>query len=150
MSDTLADRLAVLAQAFNEQRLDVPAGLLDRACVFRLNGVAYEDTMGRPVSDPIVRLVARGPAAYRFLAQAVRYAVPDATVTVDEVVPADAVSTRLASATVRLEGTPRGSRVPLRASVALALVVGDRGLVQELAGMMDEGQLEAIREARRR
>ncbi len=149
MPDTLADRLALLAQAFNEQRLDVPSGLLDRACVFRLNGVAYEDTMGRPVSDPIVRLVARGPAGYRFLAQALRYAIPDARVLIEDVVPADAGG-RLASATVAVEGTPRGSSAPWRAGVAVALVIGAEGLVQELAAMMEERHVEAIREARRR
>jgi hypothetical protein len=74
------DRVARLVAFFNEGSLDVPDDLIDRGCVFRLNGVAYEDTMGRPVSDPLVRLVARGPAAYRLLAQALRYAVPDAQV----------------------------------------------------------------------
>jgi hypothetical protein len=34
--------------------------------------------------------------------------------------------------------------------VAVALVVGDAGLVQEIAVMMSEEQLVAIREARRR
>ena len=148
MPDQLADRLALLAQAFNEQRLDVPPGLLDRACVFRLNGVAYEDTMGRPVSEPIVRLVARGPAGYRFLAQALRYAIPDAHVIVEDVVAAD-TGGRLASATVAVKGTLRGSSTPWRAGVALALVIGAGRLVQEIAAMMDERHVEAIREARR-
>ena len=150
MVGTLADRLAQLAQAFNERRLDVPPGLIDRGCVFRLNGVAYEDTMGRPVSDPIVRLVARGPAAYRFLAQAMRYALPDARVAVEDVEPGDASPGQLASATASVEGTLRGQSSPFRTSVALALVIGEHGLVRELAAMMDEQHVDAIREARQR
>jgi len=150
MSETLAGRLALLADAFNDRRLDVPPGLIDRACVFRLNGVAYEDTMGRPATDPIVRLVARGPAAYRFLAQAMRYALPDARVVVDEVEPADASPGQLASATAFVEGTLRGQSSPFRTSVALALVIGEHGLVQEFAAMMDEQHVDWIREARQR
>ncbi len=96
---TLADKLARLAQAFNEGSLDVPEGLIDRGCVFRLNGVAYEDTMGRPLTDPIVRMVARGPAAYRFLAQAVRYALPDARLEVAEVVADHPAGATLATTT---------------------------------------------------
>ena len=64
------ERLERLVAQFNSGSLDLPDGLLDRNAVFRLNGVAYEDTMGRPAGDPLVRLVARGPAAYRFLSRA--------------------------------------------------------------------------------
>jgi hypothetical protein len=150
MTGTLADRLAQLVSAFNARSLDVPDALLDRACTFRLNGVAYEDTMGRTVSDPIVRLLGRGPAAYRSLAQALRYAVPDAEVRLDPIVPEDADRAPLASTTATLKGALRGAEGRFRAKVAVALVVGDAGLVQEIAVMMSEEQLVAIREARRR
>ena len=149
MTGTLADRLALLVSAFNAHSLDVPDALLDRACVFRLNGVAYEETMGRPVTDPIVRLVARGSAAYRFLAQALWYAVPDAEVSLDPLVPEDGNRVPLASTMATVQGTLRGSEGRFRAKVAVALVIGESGLVQEVAAMMSEEQLEAIREARR-
>lgn len=149
MTRTLAERLTLLVESFNARSLDVPDGLLDRGCVFRLNGVAYEDTMGRPTSDPIVRLVARGPAAYRFLAQALRYAMPDVTVVIDEVVP-DAPGVPLASTMARVEGTLRGTDTRLRAKAAVALVVNDGGLVQELGAMMNDAHVAAIREARAR
>ena len=149
MTTTLAERLGLLVEAFNAHSLDVPEGLLDRGCVFRLNGVAYEDTMGRPVTDPIVRLIARGPAAYRFLAQALRYAVPDATLRIDDVVPDDGQAP-LASTMATIEGTLRGTQGPVRAKVAVALVIGDTRLVQEVAAMMPEDQVAAIRDARNR
>jgi hypothetical protein len=149
MSGSLAGRLARLAQLFNEHSLDLPDGLLDRGCVFRLNGVAYEDTMGRPVSDPIVRMVARGPAAYRFLAQAVRYAVPDAHLQVADVVPAHADGAALATGTATIAGTLRGSGWPFHASAGLAVVTGETGLVREVAVLLDEAHVAAIAEARR-
>ena len=148
-SPSLADRLVGLAQLFNERSLDVPEGLLDRACLFRLNGVAYEDTMGRPITDPIVRLVARGPAAYRFLAQGLRYAVPDVQVSVDSVVPED-LGEGLASVMGTVEGTPRGTTSPLRVKAAVALVVGPSGAVQEFAVMINDAHAAAITDVRKR
>lgn len=150
MTTTLAERLTRLVNAFNGRSLDVPEGLLDRGCVFRLNGVAYEDTMGRPVTDPIVRLVARGPAAYRFLAQALRYALPDATVSIEGVVPDDHARVPLASTMATVDGTLRGGDTGFRSKVAVALVINEAGLVQEIAAMMNEAHVEAIREARGR
>jgi len=147
---TLSDRLAMLVKAFNARSLDVPEGLLDRGCVFRLNGVTYEETMGRPVTDPIVRLVARGPAAYRFLAQALRYALPDAEVSLDVLVPDAAGRAPLVSTMATVEGTLRGGDTRLRARAAVALVVGETGLVQELAAMVNDDQVRAIRDARTR
>ena len=149
MPVTLADKLARLAHLFNEHSLDVPDGLIDRGCVFRLNGVAYEDTMGRPVTDPIVRMVARGPAAYRFLAQAVRYAVPDARLEVAGLVPPDVRGAALATATATLAGTLRGSAAPFHAVAGLAVVTSDAGLVREVAVLLDEAHVAAIAEARR-
>lgn len=148
MPGTLADKLARLAHLFNEHSLDVPDGLLDRGCVFRLNGVAYEDTMGRPVADPIVRMVARGPAAYRFLAQAVRYALPDARLRLSGVVPAHPGPAGLATATATLEGALRGGG-GFSARAAVAFVTGAHGMVNEVAVMLDEAHVAAIAEARR-
>lgn len=148
MPVTLADRLTRLTQAFNDASLDVPDGLFDRACVFRLNGIAYEETMGRPLSDPIVRMVARGAAAYRFLAQAVRYAIPDARVRIDNVTPPDAPPGALASGAATLEGTLRNGDA-FRARAAVAMMLGPAGQVQELAVLVDERHVAAIQDARR-
>jgi len=129
---SLAVKLLELVTYFNNGSLDVPDGLLARDCVFRLNGVAYEETIGRPATDPIVRLVARGPAAYRFLSQRLRYFVPDAVAALDEIAEPDTCG-GLASAVCRLRGTPRGSASRLAVAVPVALVTNARGLVSEVA-----------------
>jgi hypothetical protein len=84
-------RLDALLALFNRGSLDLPEGALARDAIFRLNGVAYEESLGRSPADPLVRLVARGAGGYRFLAKGLRFAMPDATVTLDahEVVPGD-------------------------------------------------------------
>ena len=63
-------RVAEWIATYNRGSLDLPDGLLHKNAVFRLNGTAYEDMLGRPATDPLVRLVARGPAAYRLLGTA--------------------------------------------------------------------------------
>lgn len=142
-------RIASLVGSFNEGSLDVPADLFDRACVFRLNGVAYEDTLGRPLSDPLVRLVARGPAAYRLLAQALRYAVPDARVEVDALAASGGTAGDLVTARARLTGALRGGQ-PIAAGADLAVVVDARSRVTEVAAIVDEPVLASIAEARQR
>lgn len=141
------DRVARLVAFFNEGSLDVPAALIDRACVFRLNGVAYEDTMGRPVSDPLVRLVARGPAAYRLLAQALRYAVPDARVEVQHLSAGGGAVGDLVTGRARVTGMLRGGAA-FSAGADLALVVDARGHVTEMAAIVDETVLTEIAKAR--
>lgn len=150
MAVTLAEKLGRLVQLFNGHSLDVPDALLDRACVFRLNGVAYEDTMGRPTTDPIVRMVARGPAAYRFLGQAVRYALPDVRLHLSAVVPAQPEAAGLATATATIEGTLRGAEGEFSARAAVAFVTAASGLVCEVGVMLDEAHVAAILDARRR
>ena len=72
---TIVDRLIDL---FNRQSLDLPDGLFTRHTQFRLNGVPFEDMLGRSPGDPLVLMLARGPAGYRFAAKAVQHAVSDA------------------------------------------------------------------------
>lgn len=143
VSPPLAEKLLELVTYFNNGTLDVPDGLLARDCVFRLNGVAYEETIGRPATDPIVRLVARGPAAYRFLSQRLRYFVPDAVAALDEIAEPDAPG-GLASAVCRLRGTPRGSAARLAVTVPVALVTNTRGLVSEVAIVVDPDVLARL------
>lgn len=141
------DRVARLVAFFNEGSLDVPDDLIDRGCVFRLNGVAYEDTMGRPVSDPLVRLVARGPAAYRLLAQALRYAVPDAQVAVQRLAAGGGKAGDLVTGRARVTGVLRGGAA-FSAGADVALVVDAHGHVTEMAAIVDEAALTEIAKAR--
>ena len=67
----IVDRLIDL---FNRQSLDLPDGLFTRHTQFRLNGVPFEEMLGRSPGDPLVLMLARGPAGYRFAAKAVQHA----------------------------------------------------------------------------
>ena len=105
MLDTLTIRLRELTAALGKGRLDVPDGLLDKHSAFSVNGTPYETLLGRDPSDPLIRLIARGPAGYRFAAQALIRALATPTVTLDRV--DDAVPGIEVTAT--LSGTLRGS-----------------------------------------
>lgn len=66
-----------LVGLFNRRSLDLPDGLFDRRTQFRLNGTPFEAMLGRSPADPLVLMIARGPAGYRFAVKALQYAVPD-------------------------------------------------------------------------
>lgn len=105
----LLDRLSALVGLFDDGSLDLPDGLITHETVYRLNGVAYDATLGRPAGDPLARLVGRGAAGYRFLVKALRFAVPDARLVVGalERTPQDDGCRLTGSG--RLHGTLRGS-----------------------------------------
>jgi hypothetical protein len=141
----LAGKLLQLLGFFHRGSLDVPGGLFSRACVFRLNGLAYEDTLGRPMSDPLTRLLGRGPAAYRFLAQGLRYAVPDLTVQLDELQGHERGG--LVTAVATLAGTPRGGG-SVRAVADVAFVTDAEGHVTEVGVQVSEDLRRALAAAR--
>jgi hypothetical protein len=137
-------RIAEWVAYVNRGSLDLPDGLLHRQASFRLNGVAYEDIMGRPVSDPLVRLVARGQGAYRLLLTAMRYALTAPEVAVRDI----DVSRGLATAHVDLTGTLRDTGEPLTTSCDLALVVDVDGHITEMGVQMDPTAVARIQRAR--
>jgi hypothetical protein len=147
-STRLLARLQGLLLSFNGGSLDVPDGLIDRRCVFRLNGVAYEESLGRPVSDPLVRLVGRGPAAYRLLVQALWYAVPDAAVSLERVATSQTNCGGLITGCACLRGTLRTGG-DLEGAADVALVTDASGAITEMACVVDEQVLHAIEDARR-
>ena len=101
----LLDRLSSLVAFFGRGSLDLPDGTLTHDTVFRLNGVAYDNTLGRPVNDPLARLVGRGAGGYRFLVKALRFALPDARLEIGALVRTSLdTGCRLAGGG-RLEGT---------------------------------------------
>ena len=67
-----------LIELFNRRSDDLPDGLFDRRTQFLLNGLSFEERLGRSPSDPLVLMLARGPAGYRFALKAIVHAVPDA------------------------------------------------------------------------
>jgi hypothetical protein len=76
----LAALLDELVDAFNRRSLDVPDRLFGRQTQLVLNGIPFEARLGRPATDPLVLLLARGAAGYRFAAKAVQHAVPDGAI----------------------------------------------------------------------
>jgi hypothetical protein len=147
-STDVLDALEQLVSQFNRGTLDLPDGFLDRNAPLRLNGLAYEETLGRPVDDPLVRLVGRGPSAYRFLAKALRYALPDAVVRLGALERRhdDAGFTLAGAAT--LSGTLRTPPSPFSHDAAVRLRFNDAGRLLEIEVTMDEAGVRAIRAAR--
>lgn len=143
---SLAERLAQLLDYAHRGSLDLPAGLIDRGCIFRLNGVAYDDGLGRPAGDPMARLVGRGPAAYRFVLQGMRYAMPDLAVRLDDLQGPELDG--LVTAVATLTGTVRGTDQRVESSVDVALVLDGRGRLTEVGVQVPESVVRALVSAR--
>ena len=130
--------------SFNRSSLDLPDGLLHKDAVFRLNGTAYEDTLGRPVTDPLVRLVARGPGGYRLLVKALQY-----TLGTPEIALRDfEIRHGLATGHADVTGTLRDSGEPWTGSADVVMTVDVDGRVTELAVQMDATSVARLRQAR--
>jgi hypothetical protein len=147
-STEVLDRLDQLVSHFNRGTLDLPDGLLDRNAPLRLNGVAYEETMGRSIDDPLVRLVARGPAAYRFLAKALRYAIPDAVVTLGALERTPDAAGFVLTGAARLAGTLRAPHRPFADDASIRLRFDEAGRLLEVDVTMSEAGVQALRAAR--
>jgi hypothetical protein len=146
-SDVL-ERLELLVAQFNRNSLDLPDGFLDRNAAFRLNGVAYEDTLGRPADDPLVRLVARGPAAYRFLAKALRYAIPDAVLALRALERKTLGDGSLFFGAARLSGTLRRPAEAFDQQASIELRVDAAGRLVDVSVTLDPAAVDRLRAAR--
>lgn len=147
---TLIAHLDELVALFNRHSLDLPDGLFDRRTQFLLNGTPFEAMLGRPSSDPLVLMIARGPAGYRFAIKALQHAVPDARVergTIEDVSP-DAPATPMVP--LWLSGHLRGTGLAIDAVLRVAVTVGDQGVVRQADMSVDATVLEQLREARLR
>ncbi len=144
----LLDRLSALVGLFDRGSLDLPDGALTHDTAFRLNGVAYDATLGRPIDDPLVRLVGRGPGGYRFLFKALRFGLPDARLAVGalERTSLDG-GCRLAGAG-RLEGTLRGTGEAFAADVDLSFTFDPHGGLTAIDAGMDAAAVARIQAAR--
>src|SRR5690606_25379832 len=70
----LIARLDELIALFNRKGMDVPDGLFDRRTAFVLNGDTFEALLGRPSPDPLVLMLTRGNAGFRFAAKSLQHA----------------------------------------------------------------------------
>jgi hypothetical protein len=139
-------RLDELIALFNRRSLDLPDGLFDRRTQFLLNGTPFEAMLGRSSTDPLVLMIARGPAGYRFATKALQHALPDGRVERGEVEPLgpDGIAVPL-WLSGRLRGSDRPVEALLRATVVMA---GNAVSTADLA--VDEPVVQALREARLR
>jgi hypothetical protein len=133
---------------FNARQMDLPDGFFDRKTQFVINGAPFETLLGTAPDDPLVLMLARGPAGYRFTAKALQHAIPDAKLEPGEVLsdvdPLE-VTTKL-----WLSGTLRGSGEAINAVVDVTLRLSATGSVEIAEAEVDPIELEKIRTARLR
>ena len=142
----LLDRLIDL---FNRQSLDLPDGLFTRRTQFRLNGVAYEEMLGRSPDDPLVLMLARGPAGYRFTVKAVQHALPDARLERGEIAEQSKDGMEIVRAEGWLSGHFRGTGDAAEILVGFELLVRG-GSIDRVDATIDPEALAKLRDARLR
>jgi hypothetical protein len=132
---------------FNKRKLDLPDGFFDRKTQFVINGAPFETLLGRAPNDPLILMLARGPAGYRFTVKALQHAVPDAKIERGDVITDGdpfKVTTKL-----WLSGALRGSG-EINALIEVVLRLTQAGLIEVAEAAIDPPTLEKIREARLR
>jgi len=145
---TLIAHVTDLVALFNRKSLDLPDGLFDRQTQFLLNGTPFEAMLGRSPSDPLVLMIARGPAGYRFAIKALQHAIPDARVEIGEV--EDTGQAEACVVPLWLSGQLRGTRSPVDVVVRVSVGATEAGTVTRADALIDPAMLEPIREARLR
>ncbi len=133
---------------FNTRRMDLPDGFYDRKAQFVINGAPFETLLGETysASDPLILMLSRGPAGFRFTAKALQHAVVDARIERGDVVPGDplVVATQL-----WVSGTLRDTGEAVNAVASISLLLNEAGSVVVAEARLDEPVLEKIRQARR-
>ena len=117
----MRNKLNELIAAFNRGSLDVPDGFLTHHTSYTLNGRSYESLLGGSPDDPLIRLLARGPAGYRTAAKALMYALQGPTATCELISEAD--ETGISMAAIRLAGHLRPGSVEFVARFQLGVTV---------------------------
>jgi hypothetical protein len=148
-ADPMIARIDELITLFNRRSMDIPDGLFDRRTQFVLNGTPFEAMLGRAADDPLVLMIARGPAGYRFAIKALQHALPDARVQRGETqapaMPGGAVAVPLS-----VSGHARGDRQPLDVAAEVLIVLGASGAVARAEATVDAALVATLREARLR
>ena len=131
---------------FNRRKLDLPDGFFDRKTQFVINGAPFETLLSTAPNDPLVLMLARGPAGYRFSVKALQHAIPDAKIERGDLITDGdpfKITTKL-----WLSGKLRGSGDPINALVNVTLRLTAAGAVETASADLDAGELEQIRKAR--
>ncbi len=147
---SLTARIDELIALFNRKGLDVPDGLFDRRTAFRLNGETFEALLGRPDPDPLVLMLTRGAAGYRFTVKALQHAIPDARVERGEVEEAMVSGEPHVTTRVWMSGHARGTHEAVDTVVEIDLAIDTAGVVLLASATVDAEVLQTIRDARAR
>jgi hypothetical protein len=140
-AESLIAAIDRVIEYFNKRTLDLPDGFFDRKAQFVINGAPFETLLSQTPNDPLVLMLARGPAGYRFTVKALQHAVPDARI--------ERVSISDDTLQLRLSGTLRGGDA-IDSVVNVKFTLTETGLVSVADATMDEGALQKIRDARLR
>jgi hypothetical protein len=141
-----------IIEYFNKRSLDLPDGVFDRRTQFVINGAPFETLLGRPPGDPLILMLARGPAGYRFAIKALQHAMPDAstrrTPSSTESISLSASATNEFVFQLRLAGKLRGTGEAVDIIVPITLKLGPAGQVETAEATIDDAVLDKIRQAR--
>ena len=142
---------------FNARKLDLPDGFFDRRTQFLINGVPFETLLGQSPNDPLVLMLARGPAGFRFTHEgaAARHPRRKGRAPFDSRSDApDRFAQTGGPSTMALDlllsGSPAGTGEAVNAVVSITLRLAAAGHVEIAEASLDEPILEKIREARLR
>ena len=131
---------------FNRKAMDLPDGFFDRKTQFVLNGAPFETLLGQPPADPLVLMLTRGPAGYRFACKGLQHAMPDAAIERGEIsVPAEG---NRVTARLWLSGHLHTTGDPLDTVVTVDLRFAPAGWVEVAEATVDAGALDLLRAAR--
>ena len=144
----LVERLSALLALFERGSLDLPDGVMTHDTVFRLNGVAYDESLGRPAHDPIARLAGRGPGGYRFLVKALRFAMPEARIALGSLERIAFGSGCRLAGDGRLAGRLRGRGGPFDEPFQAAFTFDDGGRLLSIDARLAPAALARIQAAR--
>lgn len=155
-SQTLIDAIDQVIAYFNSRRMDLPDGLFDRKTQFVINGATFESLLSTAPNDPLIMMLARGPAGYRFTAKALQHAMPDAKLdpsTQGGPSSTERLSLRAGRAQefeldLWLRGTLRGTGEAVNALVTIKLTLAQAGQIEVAEASIDPGILQSIRDAR--
>lgn len=150
----LIEHIDQVIECFNRRTLDLPDGFFDKRAQFVINGAPFETLLSASPNDPLVLMLARGPAGYRFTAKALQHAIPDAKIER----PSTPQSRDLDSASLRaggpvavvisLSGHLRDTGEAIDALVPIALRLTASGSVEAAEATLADAELERIRNAR--
>jgi hypothetical protein len=145
----LISRVDELIALFNRRSMDIPDGLLDRRTQFLLNGTPFEAMLGRAADDPLVLMIARGPAGYRFAIKALQHALPDARASRGDIENSAAAGEAFV-VSLRLSGHIRGEGQPLETDARIRVSLGTTGAVARADAAIAPAVVEILRQARLR